>query len=252
VFALVGNLAPEDPEDELLMVHEPAEGPPMSAFGGGPFAAQAELWVVGRLGVPEGARSARLQLPPSIRGIVAVGLEDLDDNGLPELFLAHDALAPDATPGVLVLWDLTARLGDGTELSYAGTSALALERGEHPSALVALNADGDTTRELAVLLMRAPPSSTPRRAASNPAALGVADPGPSALQDQSLVRIIDARAPGHLEASEPLLVRAVPPLVQPQLASADVDQDGLADLIVGDGFNVYVHRGLSGQLQRQD
>jgi hypothetical protein len=41
--------------------------------------------------------------------------------------------------------------------------------------------------------------------------------------------------------------RSLLALLRPQLAAADVDRDGLTDLILGDGAMIQVHRALPGE-----
>ncbi len=234
----VGNVDPASKRDELLIVARPSCRGPIGALGGAGVGGGHEpadaLLVVGwadDAGAPVGAR---LDLPPETGRVSDLALEDLDANGLPELRLSYGGPGDDVVSagpsaqlipegaGIVILWDLQAELSKGAaSLTYRDITRVAAEPNAFILDAVALQTDGDPALELAVLTGR---NQQGRLSAT--------------------IRVVRALSSGEPAWGDPVISWTPTALATPALVSADVDQDGLDDLLLGEGTSVAVYRSV--------
>lgn len=260
VHLMSANVDPAGPDEELIAVAEgecffadvaePGAGgastlPPMAAELVGPGGHVLIVGPYDARGIP---RVDRVPLPEGVEQLIGAWVHDLDDNGVPELVVAHsgaayavpsappgsrggepsiDAVEP-LPPGIVVYWNFVvdfSALGRLTGVSFDAISEVPLgDELAVPRSIVPLNADGDEALELAVLIHRHEGA---------------------ALESTASVHLLDFESPEVFTLhDEAVIENALSSLGRPQIVSTDVDRDGLSDLVYGDGAEVYIYRSV--------
>jgi hypothetical protein len=206
-----------------------------------PASSKPQMIVVG--GTPAEIKAATFELPEDLASITAVHVSDLDGNGRPDVAIAYQSVAQilgqgsirtggeaeggptEAKNGVMIYWNAQATFGAAPAITSEAQSKIDLPANERPRALTAINADADAVRELAVLTHGAETMDI--------------------LRALAWVKIVDFQGTAVGSIGEPVISSAIATVSEPQLASADVDQDGLEDLLFGDSTQLYIYRATS-------
>lgn len=163
---------------------------------------QATLLAVGGEGA-NGFAARVLTLPPAIRNVSALHIEQLDADLAPEVLIV-------SAGGIAIYWNA----GPG---ELPAPAVVRIDNGAMlPYAIASLNADDKPDLELAIL-------------GGNPSG-------------EAHVWIAKVGDSGEIEVGPSILDLEITPRELPSLLALDIDRDGLSDLIFGDGQRVHIYR----------